>query len=432
MKIDLSNVQYKQFVSFANRAKNSDFVQVGNPVDDLRPGELEHRKIVAKSSWDFVGNIGRGKTSRATNNAVRDLFKATILKMCGVTSEDMLPAGVRAAMKLDNFGKGKPLSARRIKAVDTALKAEIARRSAEAAPLAEPLGFKGKSGGMIAGFCTPGGGIPESIDPKAELANRIKTNGTVHLQKFAMDLICQKSGNEFSINADRPLDKFRKDFFRDAVVTIDGVTYACGAGKSTEQKEKAFEEVCDAFVKFITGDKNAKFSTASRDVKIQANVLMGFSMQGMDGCVMGTIGCSFDENPSLARFSFIGSNREWKHEFSKDEAGNIKVNYSLQYKDGITVNMEDEAHKGYMMIDSTGSGTYKAELTISQAKFSKFAKADWDNIDQEKVKNAGETESKHKPGWIKRLDEEMPEEFKLEFEDVQISYEIETNNLALP
>ena len=29
MKIDLSNLQYKQFVSFANRAKDSDFAQMG-------------------------------------------------------------------------------------------------------------------------------------------------------------------------------------------------------------------------------------------------------------------------------------------------------------------------------------------------------------------------------------------------------------------
>ena len=72
MKIDLSNLQYKQFVAFANRASDSDFVQVGAAVEDLRPGELAHCKIVAKSSWDFVGNVGRGKTSRATNE-VNDL-----------------------------------------------------------------------------------------------------------------------------------------------------------------------------------------------------------------------------------------------------------------------------------------------------------------------------------------------------------------------
>ena len=159
---------------------------------------------------------------------------------------------------------------------------------------------------------------------------------------------------------------------------------------------------------------------------------MGFSMQGMDGCVMSSVGCSFDKDPSFTRFSFVGTDREWRHEFSRDEAGNIKYNYSLQYKDGISVNMEDEAHKSYIMSDSAGSGTYKAELTISKAKFSKFAKADWDNIDQEKVKTADETERGHKPGWIKRMDEEMPEDFKLEFEDVQISYDIESDNLKLP
>ena len=36
MKIDLSNLQYKQFVSFANRAKDSDFAQMGREVKDLK------------------------------------------------------------------------------------------------------------------------------------------------------------------------------------------------------------------------------------------------------------------------------------------------------------------------------------------------------------------------------------------------------------
>ena len=284
MKIDLSNSQYKQFVAFANRAKDSDFVQVGEEVTDLRRGELAHCKIVAKSSWDFVGNVGRGKTSRATNDAVRDLFKDTILKMCGVTSEERLPESVRNAMKLDKFGKGKPLSARRIRAVDTALKAEIARRSEQAGPLAETLGFKGTSGKTIAGYCLPGSGVQESLSPKDELNARINKNGKSLLQGYALTSIRSVDGNDdLCFNPDDPSEGFKKDFFRNAIVTIDGVTYSCAGAKTNEQKEKAFKEVCDAFVRFVTGDKNAEFAKSSRAVKIQANVLMSCSAQGLDG-----------------------------------------------------------------------------------------------------------------------------------------------------
>jgi len=432
MKIDLSNLQYKQFVSFANRAKDSDFAQMGREVKDLRPGELAHRKIVAKPSWDFKGNIWRGENSRAINDTVRDLFRATILKMCGVSSEEMLPESVRDAMKLDKFDKGKPLSARRIRAVDAALKAEVARRSSEAAPLAETLGFKGKAGGTIAGYCAPGSGLPESPDPKAELAARIKENGRIRMQNFALGLTCPVDAKDYSFhfNPDVPLDSFKVDFFRDAVVTIDGVTYSSGGVKATnQQKEEEFEKVCDAFVRLITGDKNAKFATASRAVKIQANVLMGYSTQGMDGVVMGAVGTSFDETAASSRFSITGGVREWKHEFAKDDAGNIKYNYSMKYPNGIFVHLKDEAGRHSTMNAPAGSGSYTAELTISMDKLSKFGNSDWDNIDQDHVKKLRKIEREENPGWLTELDKETPPEFKLELEDLKISYDVEVNDL---
>ena len=80
MKIDLGNSQYKQFVSFANRAKDSDIVQVGEEGTDLRPNELAHRKIVAKSSWTFVPqSTWRGRTRSTRMNLSR--FRTTRLKM---------------------------------------------------------------------------------------------------------------------------------------------------------------------------------------------------------------------------------------------------------------------------------------------------------------------------------------------------------------
>ncbi len=51
----------------------------------------------------------------------RDLFKRTAVDMFG--GEDKIPAGVRDAMKLQDYGKGRPLTARRILAVKTAIDA---------------------------------------------------------------------------------------------------------------------------------------------------------------------------------------------------------------------------------------------------------------------------------------------------------------------
>ena len=70
---------------------------------------------------DFIGNIGRTKEAKGKNDAVRTLFSDTIKGMFGVSDMEDLPDSVKAAMKLNDYGKGKPLTARRIRAVQTAV-----------------------------------------------------------------------------------------------------------------------------------------------------------------------------------------------------------------------------------------------------------------------------------------------------------------------
>ena len=57
---------------------------------------------------------------------------------------------------------------------------------------------------------------------------------------------------------------------------------------------------------------SAEFAKASRAVKIQANVLMAYSMQGIEAVVMSSVGTAFDETSSSSRFSFTGTVREKK------------------------------------------------------------------------------------------------------------------------
>ncbi len=62
-------------------------------------------------------------------------------------------------------------------------------------------------------------------------------------------------------------------------------------------------------------------------------------------------------------------------------------------------------------------------------KLSKFGNADWDNIDQDHVKKLRKIEREENPGWLTELDKETPPEFKLELEDLKISYDVEVNDL---
>ena len=116
------NDAFKAFTDFATHAKSgSTIAQVGGT------GPLAGRTIVAKTSFDFIGNIGRFETSRKVNNDVRDLFKQAIEDMFG--GPEKIPPSVQDAMRLQDFGNGKPLTARRILAVKTAVDQVAAKTS---------------------------------------------------------------------------------------------------------------------------------------------------------------------------------------------------------------------------------------------------------------------------------------------------------------
>ena len=104
-----AHIQYSQFVDFAKGASEDAIAESGGGI-----------VVRAKSKTDFIGNIFRTSGSKDANDYVRSRFKSAIMGMFGVTDESALPDSVREAMKLDDFGaRGKPLTARRIRAVQT-------------------------------------------------------------------------------------------------------------------------------------------------------------------------------------------------------------------------------------------------------------------------------------------------------------------------
>jgi hypothetical protein len=114
MAINIDNADFRMFTDFAAAAKSSKSrAQLGGPT--VLAGQP--RTITAAKNWDFVGNIGRLSSQKATNDSVRQLFRDTIANMFG--GEKHIPENVLKAMKLEDYGKGKPLTARRIKAVKT-------------------------------------------------------------------------------------------------------------------------------------------------------------------------------------------------------------------------------------------------------------------------------------------------------------------------
>ena len=128
MAIDLNTKtygeQFNAFVNFASKNRNlGNVARIGETRagTDLLGKNGEPRTIVAKD-WDGSGQFWRFSSSRKVNNEVRDLFLKTILSVCSVDKIEELPQHVQDVLKAEDFnGKGRPLTARRIKAVTDAV-----------------------------------------------------------------------------------------------------------------------------------------------------------------------------------------------------------------------------------------------------------------------------------------------------------------------
>ncbi len=141
MPIDINdafiNAQFQNFVDFA-RGKGA-----GTKVRALIGNDGPERTVGAKSESVLNKIFFRVPSNKAVNNEVRTLFRAAVARMFG--GEEHIPASVKTAMKLGDYGKGRPLTARRILAVQSALE-QIAAKHDDL--LQKGLGFYGDRHGI--------------------------------------------------------------------------------------------------------------------------------------------------------------------------------------------------------------------------------------------------------------------------------------------
>ena len=105
------SANYQKFVDFANKA----YAPNGK-------GEDTVARFEGMPRGDYKGTFAsflRTSDMKTANDQVRDLFRKTIADMFG--GERNIPDIVRDNMKLEDFGKGKPLTARRINLVKIAI-----------------------------------------------------------------------------------------------------------------------------------------------------------------------------------------------------------------------------------------------------------------------------------------------------------------------
>ena len=106
------NPQFEQFVKFADNA-----MKAGNGKMVAKMGAEDPIAgcTITRQTNDKVGALFRQNTTKKQNDAVRELFKKSIIDMFGGASK--IPQSVKDAMLLSDYDKGKPLTARRIEAV---------------------------------------------------------------------------------------------------------------------------------------------------------------------------------------------------------------------------------------------------------------------------------------------------------------------------
>ena len=115
--------QFNRFVAFAEEQRNPRTSKaIARFAGEAEAGNLAARNIqAANSRSDSVGRTGRNANEREANNAARTAFRQAIVDMFG--GEAYIPKEVKVAMKLGDYDRGKPLTARRIMAVKSAIEA---------------------------------------------------------------------------------------------------------------------------------------------------------------------------------------------------------------------------------------------------------------------------------------------------------------------
>ena len=199
--IDAVNNQFNRFVQFAQDHFNlGERTAIATKGDVAAAGgtPLEERSIKVTDNGDHIGKF-RDQSIKDVNDQVRNLFRKTVADMFG--GERNIPASVRKQMLFNDYGKGKPLTARRIMYVKNAIDAlhrtncfsNANDPDGSRAAKAQEAGYKRTDFGKLntaanlyaqVKGCTIGQAFDEVL-AKGSIANRAMNSGSVCMKDVA-------------------------------------------------------------------------------------------------------------------------------------------------------------------------------------------------------------------------------------------------------
>ncbi len=114
------SAQFDSFVDFAHQSISTGQSKAvaRSSGEVVGTGDLASRTI-KPATTDRAFALFRSKADKTANDAARELFRQSVADMFG--GESKIPASVKEAMLVDDYGAGKPLTARRIMAVKHAI-----------------------------------------------------------------------------------------------------------------------------------------------------------------------------------------------------------------------------------------------------------------------------------------------------------------------
>ncbi len=117
--IDGYNAAFKAFADFAQRRVEANDAKAVVRVNLPQPLAGRNVMAVTQSRTDSIHKFWRSSDACVANDLARTIFKRAVFDMFG--GESRIPESVKKSMLLGDFDCGKPLTARRILAVKTAI-----------------------------------------------------------------------------------------------------------------------------------------------------------------------------------------------------------------------------------------------------------------------------------------------------------------------
>ncbi|MBQ7651867.1 MAG: hypothetical protein IJS15_12960 [Victivallales bacterium] len=363
----------------------------------------------------------RTENQKQLNNETREIFKQMVIDIFG-TSIDDVPKNVRSALELSKYDNtGRPLTARRVMAVNKAILAAMKGVN-------KLIGLSGDAAGKVAAIIANGSGILDAEDPANELqvrSNRIaKAQFITHIAKeIGVNLKKQSRVDEGT--AELIVSKhtqFDMDLQRNEIVKLRGK-------QMTVDPNKARDEL----VQFITDEKDATFDDASNQTKMKACILMAVIQQGTFGCVIAGVGHAFHREGKYSRLlpgsmRNLGGGQQQSFSLTKDKEGSIKMSCVVKYTGPAQLGLKDKDGKWFpKATDAKGFIEYRMETKFTEAELDWLAMADWSGADYDQIDKIENDETI--PNHLEAAADLVPDDLKFTG-DVKVSCRVHANAIS--